>query len=380
MTKLLMVTTISATLQAFLLPYAKYFRSQGWIVDALSRDTQKNKECVNAFDHVYDVSWSRNPLDLRNFINTPEKIRQIVQQGNYDIVHVHTPVAAFVTRFALRKLRSAKKVKVIYTAHGFHFYTGGSKIKNSLFIALEKIAGRWTDHLIVINQEDYEAALKYKIAAEKHLTKMPGIGLDLSQYDASRVSQKQVADLRKDLKLKENDQYVLMIAEFNPGKRHHDAIEALSLVQDSHIHLVFAGTGLLFEDMKLFAESKGLADRCHFLGLRNDVPVLLKGAAALLHPSEREGLPRSIMESMAMGTPVIGTNIRGTRDLLSDECGMLIPLGDIEEIAKKMKVSAFSSLKSYKIVHNALNRIKNYNITILIKKHLHIYKKEINKK
>ena len=124
----------------------------------MSYEISRDPKCVQGFDRVWDVEWSRNPLDPRNLWKTPGKIQEIVLREKYDIIHVHTPVAAFVTRYALKGLRDRLNCKIIYTAHGFHFFKGGNFAKNTAFIKLEKLAGNWTDYLVTINHEDKVAA------------------------------------------------------------------------------------------------------------------------------------------------------------------------------------------------------------------------------
>ena len=113
------------------------------------------------------TEWSRDPLKLQNLMVAPRQIQEVVAQEEYDLVHVHTPVAAFVSRYALNSLRKRGKPKLVYTVHGFHFYRGRAKLKNALFLALEKLAGRWTDYLIVINREDEEAAKRSTSAHDR---------------------------------------------------------------------------------------------------------------------------------------------------------------------------------------------------------------------
>ena len=113
------------------MPFAEHFRKQGWDVDGMAQGISKCSICRNSFDRVWDVYWSRNPLDLNNFIKTPQKIQQVVRNEQYDIIHVHTPIAAFITRLALRNLRKQGKPKIVYTAHGFHFYKGAPVFSNN---------------------------------------------------------------------------------------------------------------------------------------------------------------------------------------------------------------------------------------------------------
>lgn len=326
--KLLIATTIPATIRAFLLPYADYFRARGWTVDAMSRDLSSQEDLAEYFDDLIDVDWSRNPLDLGNLIGTPSKIARIVAERNYDIVHVHTPVAAFVTRFALRKLRRAGKPKIVYTAHGFHFYRGGPKVKNEVFRTLEKWAGKWTDRLIVINREDYEAAKEYRIVPENSLVLMPGIGLDFSKYDREQISREEILNVRTEIGLKEDDVLFSMIAEFNPGKRHCDAIAALAGTKNPKIHLAFAGDGPLKIKMQELSRVHGVQQRTHFMGFVKDPRPLMLASRSTINASEREGLSRSSMESACLGVPIIGTDARGVRDVVEPHRGLLYPVGD----------------------------------------------------
>ncbi|MDR1732054.1 MAG: glycosyltransferase family 4 protein [Synergistaceae bacterium] len=346
MPRLLIVTTVAATLRAFLLPYAKYFKNLGWQVDALARDAASCEECLKTFDRCYDVPFSRSPWSIglrgRGLREMNARIRSLVEEGQYDIVHVHTPVAAFVTRLALSKLREESRPKVVYTAHGFHFHSGGCPLKNGLFIALERLAGKWTDCTITINREDYDAALARKIAKKENLFLLPGIGLDFSAYSPETVSFDidRVRRTHLELGLTTEDEMFLMVAEFNRGKRHRDALSALKKTGRKDFHLVFAGSGPLEEDMKRLAFSLGIASQVHFLGQRTDVPLLMLSSRATLLPSEREGLNRSVMESICLGIPVLGADVRGIRDLItSPDRGTLFPVGNTAALAAAMILS-----------------------------------------
>lgn len=335
--RLLFVTTVSATVRSFLIPLAAHFRKRGWTVDALASGVSRCEVCMNSFDLAWDIEWSRNPLDLTNFRAAPRQVRQVVALGGYDIVHVHTPVAAFVTRYALRSLPASDRPTVVYTAHGFHFHSGNPMHRNIPFIALEKLAGRWTDYLVAINSEDLEAARRFRLVPSDRLRYMPGIGLDTTYYNSEAVSQEEVEQVRRELGLRPSDRLFLMIAEFNPGKRHMDAVRALArLGRGDAVHLAFAGVGPLEEQVRRLAEQLGVEHCVHFLGYRNDIPALIRASVATLLPSEREGLPRSVMESLSLGVPVIGADARGIRDLLAEGGGRLVPVGDVDGYARAL--------------------------------------------
>ncbi|BDU75918.1 glycosyltransferase [Mesoterricola sediminis] len=328
MTRLLIVTTIECTLRGFLLPYARHFRSLGWQVDGLAKGATQDEACRAAFDHCFEADWSRNPLRPQGLFRMPAAIRRVVEAGGYDLVHVHTPVAAFLTRFALRGRFRPAGTRVVYTAHGFHFHDRQGALANAAFAGLERLAGPWTDRLVVINRTDEAEALRRGIVDADRLRYMPGIGLDLRQYDPGAVSPEAIAAFRASLGLGPQDILFCMVAGFQPGKRHRDLLQALADLPDPRIHLALAGQGPLQETCRAWCQARGLAGRVHFLGERKDIPVVVRASRALVLPSEREGLSRCVMEAFALGVPVIGADARGVRDLL-DACGGLkVPVGD----------------------------------------------------
>jgi glycosyltransferase involved in cell wall biosynthesis len=337
MPKLLIATTIPETIYAFLLPYAQYFRAQGWVVDGMAYNISEFGPCVEAFDRVWDIDWTRNPLSPQNFRRALPKICKIVEQGQYDLVHVHTPVAAFLTRCALRNLRLRRNVKVIYTAHGFHFYRGGSLLKNLAFGSMEKLAGAWTDYLVVINREDEAAAHRYQLVPSERIVYMPGIGVDLTRYDPQQVSADAISSVRAEMGLSQEDRLFLAIAELSPRKRSLDILQAFARLNRPKVHLAFAGNGPLLPMLQQAANELQLQDRVHFLGLRQDITTLIRASVATVLVSRQEGLPRSVMESLALEVPVIGTNIRGTKDLLQGKCGILVEVGNINSITNAME-------------------------------------------
>ena len=373
-----MVTTVPGTLRSFLLPFAAYFRSQGWQVDAMSAGVSASPECVQGFDRVWDVEWSRNPLDPRNLLATPGVIREIAIREKYNLIHVHTPVAAFVTRYALKDVRARLGVKVIYTAHGFHFYPGGSPVKNAVFTNLEKLAGNWTDYLVTINHEDRDAARAKQIVAPGHDFYMPGIGVDLNQYSRQAVADSAVVQVRQALGIGENTQLLLSVAEFTARKRLADVIAAFAKLANRHVHLAFAGSGPLMEPMRQLATELGVASRIHLLGNRSDVPVLMKAASANILVSQQEGLPRSVLESLALEVPTIGTKIRGTQDLLTGGCGRLVDVGDVDGLAAAMTWILDRPEEAAKMAQRGYERISDYDLAVIIKLHEQLYGNALN--
>jgi glycosyltransferase involved in cell wall biosynthesis len=323
----LFVTTVPITLEAFLIPFAEHFRSQGWRVDALANGATSNPHIDGVFDARYDVAWSRNPLHPGNLIGTPGAVRRIVADGGYDVVHVHTPVAAFVTRFALRRLPRESRPVVIYTAHGFHFYRGQRKVPHAIFRTMERTAGRWTDYLVTINREDFEAARGFGTIDSERVRYIPGIGVDVDLVRSDPGDPIRRETLRQELGVASDAFMITVVAEFIPRKRHAHLLDALSRVREPRVVVVFVGQGVLEPELRAEVDKLGLAERVRFAGYRRDVPEVLAASDALALVSEHEGLARSVLEAMAAGKPVIGTDTRGIADAVAD-AGWIVPKDD----------------------------------------------------
>lgn len=372
MPKVLFVANIGRFFSDFLIPHAQYLRRQGWQVDGAAADMAGCFHRDEIFDRTFDLGGSRNPFDIPNLVSDIRRIRAIVEQEGYDIVHVHTPIPAFVTRLALNPIRRKGKPKVIYTAHGFHFHKGGNPIKNNVFLGIEKLAGAWSDYLVVINKEDEGAALRYNIVPSKHLRYMPGIGLDLGYYSSQSASEAEVRKLRAEFGLSQNQPLFLMVAEFTPGKRHRDALKAFALISPQ-AHLALAGIGPMEGEIKQLATELGIAERVHFLGWRRDIPALIRTSSATLLPSEREGLPRAIMESLALETPAISTRIRGVQELLEDGCGLMVEVGDVQGLADGMTWVIHHPEEAKAMGKRGRLRVNNYDLQHILRLHSVLY-------
>ncbi|WP_310569298.1 glycosyltransferase [Gemmatimonas sp.] len=337
--RVLVVTTISTTLSAFLLPYADHFRARGWQVDALAAGATTHAGLGMHYDRLFDASWQRRVGGVRHAWRTwralwgaPRQVRAIVADGAYDLVHVHTPIAAWITRFALRD--RAPTTKVIYTAHGFHAYPGASRLRNALFRAVERTAAAWTDYLVVINADDLAIATKDQLAPPGRIVHHPGIGVDARHYHAASAVDRRTT--RHGLGFGESQPLIAVVAEFNRNKRQADVIEALALLASRVTAMptvLFLGDGPRRATVEALAVARGVADHVRFLGHRRDVAAVVASTDALLLPSKREGLPRCLLEAMAMHVPVITSDARGSRDLVAQGRGLSYRTGHVNALA-----------------------------------------------
>lgn len=332
---LLVVATVAITVEAFLVPYARHFRALGWKVDVAARNAGSSELLRDAFDNVYELPISRSLLDVRGLARGNSAVSKVLATEP-DILHVHTPIAGFMARLAARRMPAATRPAVVYTAHGFHFYDGGSPLTNTFFVGLEKLAGRWTDRLVVINDEDELAARKHKIVPREHLVRMPGIGVDTAHYLRSSVPAADVDVVRAKLGVVAGVPLFVSVAELTRRKRPQDPISALAAMRHKDAHLVMVGVGPEQAAAERLAERLGVRDRVHFYGFVADVRPVLCAADALILASSREGLARSVMEGASLELPVIASNARGNAEMVADDAGVIFEVGDVAALTTAM--------------------------------------------
>ena len=365
MKKVLYVTTVSRTINAFLIPHINMLLDNGYEVHcACSIDKPVDEELQRRGVKIFEVPFSRNPLGIGN-IKAFIKLEELQRINNYDIVHVHTPIAAIYGR--LLKL-SFPSLRTIYTAHGYHFLKGGSKLGWILYYPIEKIMAKFTDVIININKEDYEIT-KERLKPKKCYL-LNGVGLDLREY--KKLSSKEIQEKRKEFGLNDKDFVVLMIAEINKNKNHIQLINAMDILKDKYpnIKVLCIGDGTLKESVEKQINLKNLQNNIFMLGYRLDVNKLINISDIGILLSYREGLPRNIMEFMACGRKVIATDIRGCRDLVCDETvGTLVSVDDYEGTAKAIEKYYILNDKSFEVS----GKIRKYDIKNVNRELLKIY-------
>jgi glycosyltransferase involved in cell wall biosynthesis len=328
--KCLIVTTLDRQIILFLVPHIKLLQEMGYtvtIATSIINDKKLAEQLPNV--HLIHLPFSRSITSKAN-IKAFFKIRKLIRKEKYPLIHVHTPIASFLTRLA-----STNKQSIVYTAHGFHFNENGSKISNQIYYAAEKYAARKTDKLIVMNTHDYEKSKEFLPASDIYF--IHGIGIDASFYNPSLFSYESRKSIRENLHIPLGKTVITHIAEFNENKRQIDILEAAEKMKKTHQDFVvlLVGDGKLADEIKLEIQNKGLHEYVRCLGFREDIRELLSITDIGLLVSEREGLPKSVMEMMAMEKPVVVSNIRGNRDLVEEGSnGLLVPVKDSSELMR----------------------------------------------
>lgn len=361
MKKVLYVATVVKThIMEFHIPYLKMFKEKGWETYVAAKNDYENpNDCVIPYcDYYYDIPFERFPIKKEN-IKAYKLLKELIEEEQFDIIHCHTPVGAMLSRLAARDAR-ANGTKVIYTAHGFHFYTGAPLINWMLYYPVERWLAHYTDVLITINKEDYERAKKFKARQVEYI---PGVGIDVDKFSPNPCDRDKK---RQELGINSDDIVLLSVGELNENKNHRLMIELLPYLKNN-IFYVICGKGPLMEEYINLANKLGIQKRLKLMGYVNDTPNYYRIADLFVFPSKREGLPVSIMEAMASGLPIIATDIRGSRDLLFNTSNMLIDLNENKEVLIKSIYSIINKRNTIELenVKNAMH----YDYSSVIEKY-----------
>lgn len=329
MKKILYVATgVKLFIMHFNIPHLKMLKELGWETAVAARnDYEDPEECAIPFcDAYYNIPFARFPFKSKNLVSY-RMLKKLINEGEYDIIHCHTPVGAMLTRLASIGARK-RGARVIYTAHGFHFFKGAPLLNWLVYFPLEWLCSFMTDTLITINHEDYMFAKKHMHA--KRTVYVPGVGIDLDKFGTSKTD---TAALRRSIGVSPDKVWVLSIGELIPRKNQEILIRAVSNIPDAVLTIV--GNGKLQEYLTQLISELKLEDRVKLLGYRKDVPDLCHAADVFAFSSFQEGLPLAVMEAMASGLPCVASRIRGNVDLLEDGMGAYMCSPDDEEAFAK---------------------------------------------
>lgn len=359
--KILFVATVRSHIGQFHMPFIRELKARGVEVHAAFKDNSADKPGLDlsAIDKTFEVPFERQPLRPNN-IKAYRELKKIIDGNGYDAVHCHTPMGAVITRLAAKSARK-KGTKVIYTAHGFHFFKGAS-IKNwMLFYPVEKYLSKYTDCLITINSEDCELAHKKKFRAGK-IYKVHGVGVELDKFKAVDADEK--ARLRAEYGY-DGDTFIMIYpADLSVRKNQPMLFDALQKIakKNKNVKLLLPGQPIRLEEYKRMVSERGIADNVEFLGYRRDINNLVGLSDLSVASSFQEGLPINIIEAMAMGNAIVATDVRGNNDAVEDGVnGYLVPVGDSDLMAEKILELMNDREKLRTFGENGLDMVKDFS-------------------
>lgn len=377
MPKVLFVATVVKThIMEFHVPYLQMFKDEGWETAVAARNDYENpKDCSIPYcDCHYDIPFGRNPLKPSNLMAYRE-LKKIIEEGDYDIIHCHTPVGGMLGRFAARQARR-RGTKVIYTAHGFHFFKGAPLLNWLVYYPAERWMAHYTDDLITINKEDYNRAQDFKA---KRVHYVPGVGIDLEKFapptDAAE-RQREKDEKRGELMLKSDDFVVLSVGELIKRKNHEVVIRAIAQIKReseetyNRLQYLICGRGVLEQELKQLAKELEVEGHVHFLGYRSDICQICHASDLFVFMSFQEGLPVALMEAMACGLPVVCSAIRGNEDLVSDGKNGILSENSPKEVARHIDAFVRGNAVMNDNVITRLDKMQTYDL-ISVKEQMH---------
>ena len=363
--KRILITSTDVMMYQFLLPHVRHLYENGYTVDvACSKAEGYKNEKYHEYirEHLpegsafYPVPLERSPFTLKNRKGLT-CLKEIISKNDYDLIWTNEPVMSVMTRLAARKARK-RGTKVLYLAHGYHFFKGAPKA-NWLAYPVEKVMSHFCDAMCMICFEDY-------YFTQKHMPKKPvyhidGIGLDVRKYADVQVDR---GAKRRELGFTDEDILVLSVGELQHRKNHEPMLRALAAIGDKRIKYIICGRGELEQHLLSTAKELGMADNFFLLGHRYDIAEILKCVDIFAHPSRREGLGIAALEAMAAGLPLVTSNVQGIKDYVIDgQTGYVTEPNDVEGYKTAvLKLISDSQLRA-EISKNNKEFVKKYDIS-----------------
>lgn len=371
MKKVLFVATIHKHFMAFHVPYIKWFKEHGYEVHVAANDS---KDVIVPFaDKQIEICIERNPFDKNN-IKAIRQLKDLIETEQYCLVTAHTAMGGVVARLAGKEARKKNGLKMLYTAHGFHFFKGSPKQYWIMYYPMEKYLSRYTDAIITINKEDYDLVKNHGFK-NLHTFQIPGIGINTDRLFVADEEKKQ--ELRKEYGYKPDEFLLIYIAEYIPRKNHKFLIDSIPelIKKVPDLKFMFAGRGKDMEQTIQYAKDLGVEKYIDFLGFRKDIGNLIAMSDVGVSASKQEGLGLNLAEEMFSGKPVVATVDRGHKEMVKQgENGFLYPQGNQEQFVEAVTFMYEHHERRIEMGRNAYESIQKFRLENSLAEMEKIYK------
>ncbi len=383
--KVLQLCAVDFTLSKFLAPLCFHLRENGFEVTAACTESEFMEPLRRKGLRCVDMPIDRS-MNLLSHAGAYRRLSAWLAEESFDIVHVHTPIAALVGRLAAARRRVPIR---IYTAHGFYFHDDMAPLKRACHVGLERF-GSWFDHyLFTQSEEDRLAAIRHKIARPDRVRTI-GNGVDLERFSPNRFSAADRRAMRESLGIPAEARVLGIIGRLVREKGYFELFEATRELarRFDDFRLVVIGDALASDHDDSTAELQesidrlGIRDRIVFTGQRPDVPEILNALDVFTLPSYREGMPRSVIEAMGMGLPAVVTDIRGCREEVADgETGYIVPPRDADALAERCAFLLEDPSKAREMGRAGLERARElFSEKKVFEKQVEIYRELIEER
>ena len=386
--KIIELCAIDATMKSLLGELNVEIKSQGHDLICVCSKGKNTKKLRDDGFNVINLNIDRMINPLFNIVSL-YNLYKLFKREEPDIVHVHTPIAAALGRIAAKK---AKVPIIIYTAHGFYFHEGMSHIKYKIILYIEKyLAKHYTDFIFTQSEEDRKIALENNFIDNSRILTI-GNGVDVwGKFNPKNIEKDKINELYKEFNLNKNDKVITFIGRLVKEKGVINLLEAFNNINfndwkdGEKVKLIMVGDiaqNERDENTKKKLEKYRNNLNVIFAGYRDDINNILYLTDVFCLPSYREGMPRTIIEAMAMECAVVATDIRGSREeVVEGKTGFLVPVNSINTLKDKIKklIRDEKLLKKMKIAGRKRAE-KLFNEKEIVKKQIEIFKKLLNSK
>lgn len=366
--KILFVASVPVHFHAFHRPYMKWFFDNGYEVHAACNGSFEDPN----IHKLWHVDFERSPfsfLHLKSF----NQLKKIIDENNFTLITCHTPMASVITRLAGTQARK-NGTKILYTAHGFHFFKGSSIWSWLTYFPAELMLTKLTDAVICINEEDYKL-ISEKGSKLASYYKIPGIGVSSKRFKP--ISKIEKMSLRNSLGFSKDDFIMIYAAEFIDRKNHKLIIDALHKLSNKieNVKVLFAGRGVLLEQIKDYTLEKGVNDKVVFLGFVTDIEKYYQISDIALSASKQEGLGINLVEAMMCGLPVVATIDRGHCTVVDHMVdGILYPQQNSDKLSGAI-MEVYSNKNFYiNLSNEAIKKASYFDIKNSLEEMSKIYK------
>ncbi|MDO9551557.1 glycosyltransferase [Rhodonellum sp.] len=367
--KILFTASIAKHIIRFHLPYLQWFKNQGFETHVAC----SGEEEIPFTDFKHNVPFIRNPFSYGH-ARAYKCLETLIDENDYFLIHCHTPMTSVLTRLAARTAR-LKGTKILYTAHGFHFFKGGPIHYWFTYFPIELFLSKYTDAIITINEEDYQI-IKREESVQTKVFKIPGVGVSQKRFFPVH------SDIKTQIRTKNNfsDQDFILVyaAEFIPRKNHVFIIKSAGKLIESlpNVKILFAGRGILKAGMEKLVSELGLNETIIFLGFREDIDEVFKMSDIGISASRQEGLGLNLVEEMMCGLPIVATQDKGHLEVIdhglngflfsqNDSSGFINHILDLylnEEMKSNMSKEAILKSKKFELSNSLYEMEKIYSL------------------
>ena len=296
---------------------------------------------IHSFGIGGNVYHPRNIFKLKNFIS------------KYDIIHTHNTACQLFVPIA--KMLKCSNAKLVTTEH-----SANNRRRDKWYL---KPVDKWMynryRYIICISKQPADNLRKHIGAKDNIIVFNNGVDIKKFLYPIKDISHNQTF-------------LITQVSSFNDAKDQDTLVKAIKVLPNNY-RLQLAGDGVRRHKVEELTNTLGVADRVYFLGIRTDIPEILKSSDIVVLSSHWEGLSLSSIEGMASGRPFIASDVDGLREVV-EGAGILFAHGDYKQLAKEIKQLCNNPVHYNVVARECQKRAKQFDISIMAEKYNELYK------